>query len=170
MRGAVDADVDRPAVPHGDEIFEQGWQSGAWNPQRRSHCILVVSSYLDHSGARFHLHPGLVDESGGESAVLLCHSCVDMERGFTFTPSLSMKAATSRCHNCVDKDKQPKMLIANNIDYSALSRIIFLLEQPSNLEVMLISTVRLYRTVTKVSSKDGKVGRGIPKGDLTVFW
>ena len=30
---------------------------------------LVVSSYLDHSGARFHLHPGLADESGGESAV-----------------------------------------------------------------------------------------------------
>jgi len=47
---------------------------------------LAVSSYLGHSGARFYLHPGPVDESGDESKVLLCHSCADMERGFTFTP------------------------------------------------------------------------------------
>ena len=57
---------------------------------------LVVSSYLGHSGARFHLHPRLVDKSGDESAVLLRRSCFNMERGFTFTPSLSVKAATSR--------------------------------------------------------------------------
>ena len=35
---------------------------------------LVVSTYLDHSGARFHLHPELVDESGDEPAVLLCRN------------------------------------------------------------------------------------------------
>ena len=56
------------------------------------------------------------------------------------------------------------MSIANNIDYGVLSRIILSLEQPSDLEVMLMSTVRLYHMVTKVSSKDGKVGlKSIPR-------
>ena len=50
------------------------------------------------------------------------------------------------------------MSIANNIDYGVLSRIKFPLERPSDLEVMLMSTVRLYHMVTKVSSKDGKWG------------
>ena len=58
---------------------------------------LVVYSYLGQSGERFHLHPELVDESGDESAVFLCH-------------------------HCVDKDKPPKMPIASNIDYSRQSR------------------------------------------------
>ena len=58
---------------------------------------------------------------------------------------------------------------ANNIDYGVLSRIILLLEQPSDLEVMLMSTARLYHVVKKVSSEVGKVGRGIPKGDLIYF-
>ena len=94
---------------------------------------LVASSYLDHSGAMFHLHPELADESGGESAVLLCH-------------------------HCVDKDKPPKVPIANITYYGALSCINFPLEQPSDLEVMLMSTVRLHHMVTKVSRKDGKGG------------
>ena len=50
------------------------------------------------------------------------------------------------------------MSIANNIDYGVLPRISVPLEQPSDLEVMLMSTVRLYRMVAKVSSKDGKGG------------
>ena len=85
--------------------------------------------------------------------MLLCHSCADMERGSSFTPSLSMKAATGRCQNCADKDKPPKMSIANNIDYGVLSRINFRLEQPSDLGVMLMSTVRLYHMVTKFRAR-----------------
>ena len=106
---------------------------------------VVVSSYLhEASGSRFHLHPELVDESGGEPRVMLCH-------------------------HCVDKVKPPKMSIANHIDYGVLSRIDFPLEQPSDLEVMLISNVRLYHMVIKVSSKQGRVGREILKGDLIYF-
>ena len=41
---------------------------------------LVVSSYLDHSGVRFYLHPGLADESGDESTVFLCHHCFDKDK------------------------------------------------------------------------------------------
>ena len=100
----------------------------------------MVSSYLGHSGARSHLHPELADESGGESAVLLCH-------------------------HCVDKDKPPKMpVIANNIDYGVLSRIDVPLKQPSDLGVMLMSAVRLCHMVTEVSSKDCKGGlNSIPR-------
>ena len=105
---------------------------------------MVVSSYLGHSGARFHLHPRLVDESSDESAVLLCH-------------------------HCVDKDKPPEISIAKNINYGVLSRISFLLGHPSDLEVMLMSTVWLYHMVAKVSSKGGKVGRGILKEYLIYF-
>ena len=91
---------------------------------------VVVSSYLhEASGLRFHLHPELVDESGGEPRVMLCH-------------------------HCVDKVKPPKMSIANHIDYGVLSRIDFPLEQPSDLEVMLMSTVRLYHMVTKVPCRE----------------
>ena len=61
------------------------------------------------------------------------------------------------------------MSIANNIDYGVLSRINFPLEQPPDLDVVLMSTVRLYQMATKVSKKDGKVGRGILKGDLIHF-
>ena len=50
--------------------------------------------------------------------MLLCHNCANMERGSTFSPGLSMKAATGRCHHCVDKDKPPKIPIANNDDGS----------------------------------------------------
>ena len=50
-----------------------------------------------------------------------------------------------------------------------LSRINFPLEQPPDLEVVLMSTARLYHVVKKVSSEVGKVGRGIPKGDLIYF-
>jgi len=50
------------------------------------------------------------------------------------------------------------MPIANNTDYGVLSRISFPLELPSDLEVTLMSTARLYHMVTKFSSKDGKVG------------
>ena len=50
------------------------------------------------------------------------------------------------------------MSIANNIDYGVLSRISVPLEQPSELEVMLMSTVRRSHMATKVSSKDGKGG------------
>ena len=42
--------------------------------------FLVVSSYLDHSGARLNLHPELADESGDGPAVLLCHHCFDKEK------------------------------------------------------------------------------------------
>ena len=42
----------------------------------------------------------------------------------------------------------------------------FPLGQPSDLEVMLMSTMRLYHMVTKVLRKDG---RGILKGDLVYF-
>ena len=60
------------------------------------------------------------------------------------------------------------MSIASNIDYGVLSRINFPLEQPSDLEVMLMSTVLLYHMVTKVSSKDGKVGlKSIPRVTIT---
>ena len=61
------------------------------------------------------------------------------------------------------------MSIANSIDYGVLSRIKFPLEKPSDLEVMLMSTVRLYHMVAKVSSKGGKVGREILEGDLIYF-
>ena len=50
------------------------------------------------------------------------------------------------------------MSIAMNIDYGVLSRINVPLGQPSDLEVILMSTVRLYHMVTKVPSKDGKGG------------
>ena len=46
------------------------------------------------------------------------------------------------------------MSIANNIDY-VLSRINVPLEQPSELEVILMSTVRQCHRATKVSSKGG---------------
>jgi hypothetical protein len=56
------------------------------------------------------------------------------------------------------------MSIANNTDYGVLSRIHATLEQPSDLEVILMSTVRRYHMVTKVSSKDGKGGlKSIPR-------
>ena len=58
------------------------------------------------------------------------------------------------------------MSIASSTDCGVVSRINFPLEQPSDLEVMLMSTVWLYHMVTKVSSRDGKLGRGIPKGGL----
>jgi hypothetical protein len=61
------------------------------------------------------------------------------------------------------------MSIANNIDFGVLSRIDFPLESPSLLEKMLISKVRLYHLVTKVTSVDGKLGRGILHGDLIYF-
>jgi len=52
------------------------------------------------------------------------------------------------------------MSIANNIDYlyGVLSRIHVPLEQPSELEVMLMSTDRRCHRATKVSSKEGKGG------------
>ena len=50
------------------------------------------------------------------------------------------------------------MSIANIIDYGVLSRIHVPLEQPSELEVMLMSTVRRCHRATKVSSKEGKGG------------
>ena len=57
------------------------------------------------------------------------------------------------------------MSIANNIDYGVLSRINVPLEQPpSELEVALMSTVRLCHMATKFSSKDGKGGlKRIPR-------
>ena len=56
------------------------------------------------------------------------------------------------------------MSIANNIDYGVLSRINVPLEQPSELEVMLMSTVRLCHMVTKVPNKNGKGGlKSIPR-------
>ena len=59
------------------------------------------------------------------------------------------------------------MSIANSNGYGMLSRIIFPLEQPSDLEVVLMSTVRLYHIVTKVSSTDGKGGlKSIPRVDI----
>ena len=50
------------------------------------------------------------------------------------------------------------MTIAMNVDYGAIPASIFPLEQPSDLEVVLMSAVRLLHMVTKVPSKDGKVG------------
>ena len=50
------------------------------------------------------------------------------------------------------------MSIANNIDYGMLSRIHAPLGQPSELEVMRMSTVRRCHRATKVSSKEGKGG------------
>ena len=50
------------------------------------------------------------------------------------------------------------MPIANNIDCGVLSRINVPLEQPSDLEVVLMSTVRLCHMATKVSSRDDKGG------------
>ena len=56
------------------------------------------------------------------------------------------------------------MSIANNIDCGMLSRIKFPLGQPSDHEVMLMLTVRLYCMVAKVSSRDGKGGlKSIPR-------
>ena len=56
------------------------------------------------------------------------------------------------------------MSIANSNGYGMLSRIIFPLEQPSDLEVVLMSTVRLYHMVTKVPSRDGNAGlKSIPR-------
>ena len=50
------------------------------------------------------------------------------------------------------------MPVAMNIDYGVLSRIYVPLEQPSDLEVVLMPAVRLYHMVAKVSSKDRKGG------------
>ena len=56
------------------------------------------------------------------------------------------------------------MSIANNTDYGMLSRINVRLEKPSELEVMLMSTVRRCHKATKVPSKDGKGGlKSIPR-------
>ena len=56
------------------------------------------------------------------------------------------------------------MSIAMDINYGVLSRINVPLEQPSEVEVVMMSTVRLYRMVTKVSSRDGKAGlKDIPR-------
>ena len=74
------------------------------------------------------------------------------------------KSEVFLCSHCADKDKPPEMPIANINNYVVLSRINFPLEQPTDLEVMLMSTVRLYRMVTKVSSRDGKAGlKDIPR-------
>jgi len=70
-------------------------------------------------------------------------------------------------HGKLQKEQESQLLASSdNTGYGVLSHINFPLEQPSDLEVMLMSTVRLYHMVTKVSSRDGKLGRGIPKGDL----
>ena len=63
----------------------------------------------------------------------------------------------------------PRMSIANNIDFGLLSRIDFTLETPSALGKMLMSKVLLYHMVTKVTSLDGKLGRGILNEDLIYF-
>ena len=56
------------------------------------------------------------------------------------------------------------MSIANSIDYGVLSRIHVPLEQPSELEVILMSTVRRCHMATEASSKDGKGGlKSIPR-------
>ena len=61
------------------------------------------------------------------------------------------------------------MPIANNIDYGVLSRINVPLEQPSELEVMLMSTVRLCHMATEVTSRDGKGGlKSIPRVAIKV--
>ena len=56
------------------------------------------------------------------------------------------------------------MPIANNIDYGVLSRINVPLEQPFELDVMLMSTVQRCHMATIVSSKEGKGGlKSIPR-------
>ena len=56
------------------------------------------------------------------------------------------------------------MPIAMDIDYGVLSRIYVPLEQPSDLEVVLMPAVRLYHMVAKDSSSDGKGGlKSIPR-------
>ena len=85
-----------------------------------------------------------------------------MDKDSTFTPGFSMKAATGRqrCSATIASTK------TSRLDFqlrTALATVCFLasnfsLEQPSDLEVMPMSAVRLYHMVTKVSSKDGKGG------------
>ena len=87
----------------------------------------------------YHLHPELVDKGTDGPTVLLCEHC---------------HAETSKGADA----KAPKLSIANGIDFGLLSRIPQL-EPLSDVEQMLLSEVRLYHLVVKVSACHACRGR-----------
>ena len=95
----------------------------------------IVSCYKDAKDQLWYLHPELVDESTPDEAkVFLCGSCLDKAKVET------------------NESDPPNRSLADGVDYGWLARVPGL-EPLSDLEAMLISDVRLYHTVVKVSAR-----------------
>ena len=97
-----------------------------------------MSCYKTADDQLYHLHPELVDAHTDGARALLCQHC-------------HAEAKKSDA----EKPKAPKMSIAAGIDFGLLSRLPEL-EPLSDVELMLLSEVRLYHVVAKVCMAGAK--------------
>ena len=116
------------------------------------HLSRLLSCY-EHveSGTLYHLHPELVDPPDALNGAIEGHSVLFCEH----------------CKRRADESKVGALSIAAGIDYGWLQRIPEL-EPLTELETLLLSEIRLYHVVVKVTTKYSATGR-VLKGDVIYF-
>ena len=104
----------------------------------------VVSSFM-YGETRFHLHAPLVKEPSDDSAasVMLCVSCN--------SAALSPTKVTADGEQVLNK---PKMSLSDGVDFGNVDALG--LPEPTEIERLLLSDVRMYGEVKKVAAPDEK--------------